>query len=52
MPFNKGRRLDDHERVSPIEELAQYNHHEPERSGRSLGPDLAFLAQRELFSEE
>ena len=52
MPFDEGFRLDDHERASPVKELAETNHDKPENSGRSLRSDLAFLEQRELLSEK
>ena len=52
MPFYESCRLDDHKRATPIKELSQDNHHEPERGGRSLRSDLAFLEQRELLSKE
>ena len=52
MPLYKGCRLDDHRRVSPVEQSAQTNHHGPERSGRPPWLYLAFLEQRQLSSEE
>jgi len=52
MPFDERFRLDDHKRVSPIEEPPEANHHEAEDRRRSLRPDLAFLEQRERLSEK
>ena len=52
MPFDKGFRLNDHKRVSPIEEPAETNHDEAKSSGRSPRSDLTFLEQRKLLSEK
>ena len=52
MPLEKGRRLDDHERVAPVEEFGQGDHDEPESGCRAPWLVLAFDIESELFAKE
>jgi len=52
MPFDKGFRLNDPQRTSPVKELAERNHYEAIRRSCSPWFNLALPEQRELLSEK
>ena len=52
VPFEERRRLDDHERVAPVEEFGQGDHDEPEGGRSPAWQLLAFDIESELFSKE
>ena len=52
MPFDEGLRLDDYQRVAPVEQFCERDHGETKRGRGPARFRLTFLEQGELLSEE
>ena len=52
VPLEKGRGLDDHECIAPVEESGGGNHDQPESGCRAAWLVLAFDIEGELFAKE